>query len=91
MITFEEFFEKHCIEDIEFLQEHIEIAKLVYQRGIECKSNAYDLTYLKNNQYDGFEWVETVEGHEFWNSIMSNENIDIFYERYPKIDLNKVD
>lgn len=32
----------------------------------------------------GFSWINTIEGHDFWNSVLCLQNFDIFFEKYPK-------
>ena len=34
----------------------------------------------------GFNWDETIEGHIFWDNVISYKNFDLFFERYPKSD-----
>lgn len=33
---------------------------------------------------NGFNWDETVEGWCFWFNVITNENFDLFFSRYPK-------
>ena len=32
----------------------------------------------------GFSWSRTVEGYTFWEEIIQNGNLAVFYEKYPK-------
>lgn len=89
-MTFEEFYTKHCIGQVAFLKEHPQIAEKVYQRCIE-QDRGRDLTILKEDSASGFSWGGTIEGHEFWHFVMLSNNINLFYKKYPKIDLNQVD
>ena len=89
-MTFNEFYTKHCIGQVAFLKEHPQIAEKVYQRCIE-HDGVIGLTNLKESSAIGFSWGGTIEGHEFWHLIMIANNINLFYKKYPKIDLNKVD
>jgi len=34
--------------------------------------------------HSGFHWSNTIEGNDFWYSIIFDRNIDVFYEKYPK-------
>ena len=36
----------------------------------------------------GFQWYNTSEGYDFWNSVISKQNFDLFFERYPKKNIN---
>ena len=89
MMSFEEFFRDHCKGEVSFLKDHIEIARLVHQRGIECNSHL-TLDSLKNTKYHGFDWSATIEEHDFWSDVM-NGNVDTFYHKYPKANPNEVD
>ena len=31
----------------------------------------------------GFLWAQSVEGFDFWNRIIENGDIAVFYEKYP--------
>lgn len=41
-----------------------------------------DLDVCKS--YGGFDWENTIEGHDFWRSITYYDDFDIFYKKYPK-------
>ena len=32
----------------------------------------------------GFLWAQSVEGFDFWNRIIENGDIAVFYKKYPK-------
>src|SRR5690554_1489884 len=38
----------------------------------------------------GFYWTDSVEGHDFWEEILLDDNFDLFYEKYPKRPALKV-
>ena len=43
-------------------------------------------------QYDrrlaskGFQWDETEGGQTFWSNVISNENFDLFFKKYPEYE-----
>ena len=39
-------------------------------------------------QHGGFNWQDTIEGHDFWRDVIRKENFDRFFERYPKLSKN---
>lgn len=85
-ITYEEFKENYT-DGIEFLREYDDILKLIYQR---CKRTD-DLQSYATSGNGGFRWSGSVEGFYFWRDIFDNNKVEVFYEKYPKPDLNKVD
>ena len=66
----------------------IEIVNKMIQRQVE-QGNPPNIEVFKNTNWEsvdggGFSWDKTVEGGEFWEDIIFNENFNIFFERYPK-------
>ena len=47
-----------------------------------------DIRIGKTNK--GFNWDETVEGHHFWGTVLTDLNFDAFYELYPKYQLLEI-
>ena len=31
-----------------------------------------------------FEWMNSNEGHHFWNQVIMRRNFDLFFQKYPK-------
>lgn len=85
-ITYEEFKENYT-GAIAFLREYDDILKLIYQR---CRNTERLQEYASNNK-GGFGWSDSVEGFYFWYDILNRNKVEVFYEKYPKPDLNKVD
>ena len=85
-ITYEEFKENYT-KTIAFLREYDDILKLIYQR---CEKTE-DLKEYNSSKSGGFCWSNSVEGFYFWRDIFDRDKVEVFYEKYPKPDLNKVD
>lgn len=83
---------KDLIGDLENFP--IEVVEKMLQNQYK-QGNKMDITvfqYDKNSDkyQEGFHWSDTIEGHEFWNSVIREERFDIFFERYPKFILNPI-
>lgn len=69
----------------------IEIVQQMVNRQIE-QGNPADIEIF---QYDksagkavgGFNWWSTREEHTFWARVISNKNFDIFFAKYPKVNV----
>lgn len=66
----------------------IEVVQKMVERQYEqiCK---YDVSVFQSDQYKGkfnggFTWNETVEGDNFWRQVISYNNFDLFFEKYPR-------
>ncbi|REC40566.1 hypothetical protein [Chryseobacterium sp. 5_R23647] len=44
----------------------------------------YDLESIEKDKYSSFNPGGTVQGKEFWEDVISNNNFDRFFERYPE-------
>ena len=85
-ITYEEFKENYT-GAIAFLREYNDILKLIYQR---CEKT-YDLQSYGLSHKGGFRWSGSVEGFNFWSDIFDRDKVEVFYEKYPKPNLNEID
>lgn len=64
----------------------IEIQKVVFERQEEQGNAGKFKENLSAGKIVGnFNWIETPEGHSFWNKI-DGGNFDDFYKKYPKKD-----
>ena len=67
-----------------------EIIELMFQRQKEQGNPKNIEPFLDDIRVSrgsgGFTWSETIEGDEFWETILIDLEFDIFYEKYPKID-----
>ena len=43
-----------------------------------------DVTEFQKCNNAGFFWSKSIEGHEFWRSLIVKNDFDLFFERYPK-------
>jgi hypothetical protein len=62
-------------------------AMLWYQ---ENQGNTRSIAIFKNNRSStkpqgGFAWFATNEGEEFWDKVITKQNFDDFFEKYPKL------
>ena len=62
------------------------------ERQVEQRNPA-DVTVFQRHKctgrvFKGFEWVETDEGIDFWNDVIRYENFHVFFEKYPKKELD---
>lgn len=91
MMTFETFFNEHCRGEIEFLQQHKQIAELIFERTKEQSIEDWKLERMKENHTYGFIWDDTIEGFTFWSCVMKGDT-EKFYNKYPKkLKVNEVD
>jgi len=65
-----------------------EVVKKMLERQVEA-GNKEDVTMFEEDRYrstmqNGFTWIDTVEGIEFWNKVLDGGNWNTFFERYPK-------
>lgn len=52
----------------------------------EEQVNKRDVSVFENNITIGFAWDKTKEGGCFWYEVITKENFDLFFEKYPKQD-----
>ena len=70
----------------------------VVQKMIDCQvlqGNEANITvFQKNNNATksngGFDWNKTEEGDTFWNDIVNDKKFDVFFNKYPKKELEGV-
>lgn len=65
----------------------IEVVQKMVERQYE-QIWKYDVSVFQADQYKGkfnggFTWSETVEGDDFWRRVISYNNFDLFFEKYP--------
>lgn len=59
----------------------------IQERMKECQIEQYGRTKLEDfvhSIFGGFSWMETDEGHDFWDDVLSDGNIEKFYRYYPE-------
>lgn len=66
----------------------IEVVRKMVEKQVEYGSKADVTVFQKNKSADdcegGFSWAKTVEGYEFWDSVIDLHNFDLFFEKYPR-------
>ena len=60
------------------------------RQGNPRNAEVFKINIWANNRLGGFTWNESVEGHAFWEEIIQNGNLTIFYEKYPKTSNEKL-
>ena len=55
-----------------------------YEQTGKCNVKIFQL-YKRTDKVDGgFLWRNTIEGYEFWRTIIDHNNFDLFFAKYPK-------
>lgn len=66
----------------------IEVVERMVFEQIKQGHKANPAVFAKSKTADasqgGFTWEKTEHGHNFWYSVIRNNNFDTFFERYPK-------
>ena len=70
----------------------------IVERMLECQveqGNPRDISVFKEDRTTdrpgkGFTWKNTLEGHDFWSSILVSKKLGIFFTKYPKTSYPKV-
>ena len=45
-----------------------------------------NLTMFQEGRDDGFSWLDSPEGVDFWGRIIYEKNFDLFFKKYPRVD-----
>ena len=66
----------------------IEVVETMIERQVQ-QGNEPDVTafhrYAFNDAIDGgFTWSNTIEGGQFWDKVIGDNNFNVFFEMYPK-------
>lgn len=72
-----------------------EIVELMLQRQVE-QGHLRDITvfqkdYSADKSTGGFTWEYTPEKGNFWNKVLSNQDFNIFFEKYPKKENKRIE
>ena len=54
------------------------------RHGKPRNAEVFEKEIMATPQEGGFLWAQSVEGFDFWNKIITDGNLAIFYEKYPK-------
>jgi hypothetical protein len=63
-----------------------EIVQKMVERQVEQGNEPDIKKLLCDKRRGGFNWRDTIEGHDFWRNIIKNYNFYVFYEKYPKTE-----
>lgn len=63
---------------------------LEYQvaQGSKRDVSVFEMDCYVSDYHGGFNWDETPEGHQFWESIIGCGNFETFFKKYPKSSEN---
>ena len=50
----------------------------------EKQWNKSDVKIFQKNRSTGFSWYKTEDGTSFWYQVLSNDDFDLFYKKYPE-------
>ena len=60
-----------------------EVVELMLQRQYEQRGRR-DVRIFELNRANGFSWLDSPEGGNFWCTVIMEERFDLFFERYPQ-------
>ena len=43
-----------------------------------------NVTMFQNGKADGFSWLDSPDGVDFWSRVIYEKNFDLFFKRCPK-------
>lgn len=74
------------------MTEFDKLPKEIQERMLECQeeqANPRDADVFRDKiwaseYHGGFEWVQAIEGDNFWREVLEKNNHDLFFEKYPK-------
>jgi len=53
------------------------------RQGNPRSAEVFENNIIANKRLGAFNWSESVEGYDFWEEIIQNSNLAVFYEKYP--------
>ena len=68
----------------------IEVVQKMLERQVE-QGHTEDIKAFQENScstFYGFDWNTSEEGHAFWNEVISQKDFDLFFKKYPKVDIH---
>lgn len=60
------------------------------EQGNKKDASVFDNDIMKSKNSNGFSWIETIEGHTFWQDVLDDKKYDLFFQRYPKNSYPKI-
>ena len=66
----------------------IEVVQKMVERQVE-QGNKADVSVFQGYRnsgkgLDGFTWINSIEGYDFWDEVIYKKNFNLFFEKYPK-------
>ena len=63
----------------------LEVIELACQRQVEQGNlRNIDIAISYDRRGGGFNWADTIEGHDFWTKVLMYRNFADFFVKYPK-------
>lgn len=75
--------EKDLIGDLKDFP--IEVVQKMLEEQVRQGYKA-NLTMFQEGRDDGFSWLDSPEGVDFWGRIIYEKNFDLFFKKYPRVD-----
>lgn len=66
------------------------VEKMLYyqeKQGNERNVTVFEENNIRSFAFKGFSWKNTKEGDDFWQNIICRKNFDLFFEKYPKLNV----
>ena len=58
------------------------------EQGNKADVTVFQIDRCRIVEHGGFDWVETKDGVSFWGNVLSYRNFDVFFNKYPKKELD---
>lgn len=58
------------------------------KQGNDYSAEVFRSGLMTGSAHGGFTWVVTDEGDPFWRDILKNGNIEVFYKKYPRVNMD---
>lgn len=66
----------------------IEVVEKMLERQVKQRNKENVKVFQKDRTKDdtngGFTWRNTIEGYDFWTSVIREKKFDIFFSKYPQ-------
>lgn len=60
------------------------------RQGNRADVSVFQKSRIADRKNRGFNWDESTDGPLFWHGVISNDEFDLFFEKYPKVADSKV-
>jgi hypothetical protein len=69
------------------MTEFDKLPKEIQERMLECQveqGKPRDADVFRDSITNGFLFIKTIEGSDFWWEVLKNKNHNLFFQKYPK-------